>query len=351
MPIFGKKLILEQHKEPALSKPIVRFVNPVSDNQLIELKNLTATSEQQAIIEMARLAEITDEREGTLVHKMLEKSLYRADMVIADALDDEPYVSSKLGPMLAFGDELAAGLDLCCRVAGCREKRILVYGRITDIDTRIPRSIDKIKVVRVDTGYPVSEQDKLGKLPPGKKLVIGAGALIHLARAAKKRKMQTTTFVTVAGNCVTNPMNLEVSVGMTVMQVLERCGLSKDPTRIVCGGSMTGFSIIEPDNTLVTFTTGAILALREDVRDRLYNCIGCGRCEQVCPTGLNPMYIQRFVENSFYAYLEPFDAHLCIGCGTCSYICPSKLEVSQVVGIAKRYADSHFVRMEDDDEA
>jgi len=331
MPIFGTGTVLEQYKEPALSRPIVRFVNPVSDNKLIELKKLTATSEQQAVIEVARIAEIVDERNGHPLHEILEKALYRTDMVVADALDDEPYVSSKMGPLLAFREEVAAGLDLCCRVAGCQEKMILVYGMIADIDTRIPRSIEKIKVIRVGAGYPGTEKDRLKKLPRGKKLVIGAGALIHLARAAKQRKVQTTTFVTVAGNCVTNPMNLEVSVGMTVMQVLERCGLSEIPTRIICGGSMTGFAVIDADNTLVTYTTGAILAIRENKRDTHYSCISCGRCVRLCPANLNPMHIQKLARKGRSDDLEIYDPHMCAKCGTCSYVCPSKLDVAASV--------------------
>jgi len=336
MPIFRKGIILTQHKEPALSKPIVRFVNPQSDNIELEITKLAAGSEQQAIIEMARLAEIVDERDGRPLYKMLEKALGRTDIVIADAVDDEPYISSRLGPLLAFKEEVAAGLDLCCRVGGGQQKGIMVYKNVSDTETRIPRSIEKIKVTRVGGGYPATKQTRLNSLSIGRKLVVGTGALIHLARAAGQRKVQTSTFVTVAGNCVTNPMNLEVSVGMTVMQVLERCGLSETPTRIVCGGSMTGLAIIDAENTLVTYTTGAILAVRENKWDMHYSCIGCGRCVQRCPSGLNPMYIQRVVGRGRRDGLDDYDPHLCIGCGTCSYICPSKLEVAAKVAEAGR---------------
>jgi Na+-translocating ferredoxin:NAD+ oxidoreductase RnfC subunit len=166
-------------------------------------------------------------------------------------------------------------------------------------------------------------------------------------------KKQSTVFVTVAGNCVANAMNIEASMGMTVLQVLERCGLTEEPTRVVCGGSMTGIAVLDAEKTLLTYTTRAVLAFRENKADALYNCIGCGRCERVCPVGLNPMYIQRFTKNSFYVHLRPFDAHLCTGCGTCSYVCPSKLNVAGTVARAKAYAQSHFVKPQpiDDEEA
>jgi len=335
MPIFTKGLVLTQHKEPALSRPIVRFVNPQWDNRELDIAKLAAPDERRAIIEVARRAEIVDERDGRPLHEMLEKSLGSADIVIADAVDDEPYISSKMGPLLAFREEVAAGLDLCCRVAGCEAKGIMAYKMITDTQTRIPRSIEGIKVTKVRAGYPTTQQTRLAGFARGNKLVVGAGALIHLARAVKDRKVQTSTFVSVVGNCVTNPMNLEVSVGMTVMQVLERCGLSEVPTRIVCGGSMTGIAVIDAEHTLVTYTTKAILAVRENVLDMHYSCISCGRCVQRCPAGLSPMYIRRLVDRNRWDGVEDYDPHLCIGCGTCSYICPSKLEVAASVQKAK----------------
>jgi len=338
MPLFSKGIILPQHKEPALSRPIVRFVNLSVDNLDLGVTKLAAQNEQQAIIEMARLAQIVDERDGRPLHEVLSRAVNKADIVIADAVDDEPYVSSRLGPLLAYKEDVADGLELCRRVGGCENKAIMAYKMITDTDTRIPKTVEKIKVARISGGYPATSAARLKEFGPGQKLVVGAGALIHLARAVYKRKKQTSAFVTVAGNCVTNSMNLEVSLGMTVMQVLERCGLSEEPMRIVCGGSMTGISIIDADKTLVTYTTRAILAVKENERDMHYSCIGCGRCEQVCPAGLNPMYIRKFVAMSHYGNLEPFDAHLCTGCGTCSYICPSKLEVAAAVEKARDYA-------------
>jgi len=340
--MFSKGIVLAQHKEPALSRPILRFVNPMMDNQQLDLTRLAVQNEQEAIIEVARLAQIVDERDGKPLYKVLHKALNKTDIVIADGVDDEPYVSSRLAPLLALRTEVADGIELCCRVGGCKKSAIMVYKMITDTETRIPRSIEKIKVTKIRGGYPANAGARLRQFGPGKKLVVGAGALIHLARAVYKAKKQTSAFVTVAGNCVTNPMNIEVSVGMTVMQVLERCGLTEEPTRIVCGGSMTGISVIDPDKTLVTYTTKAILAVRENKGDMHYACIGCGVCERDCPAGLNPMYIYRFVQTSYFANLEPFDAHLCIGCGTCSYICPSKLEVAANVLAAKEYALSHF---------
>ncbi len=349
MPMFSKGIVLAQHKEPAFSKPALRFVNPQTDTIRLDVKGIAVQTKEEAIIEIAKLAQIVDERDGRLLHRKLMRAQGRAKIVIADAVDDEPFVSSRVGPLLQLTDEVADGLELCCDVAGCADRLIMVYKNVTDLQTRIPRSLKKIKVMRVRGGYPADQTRRLRRLGDMPRLIVGVGALIHLARAVYEHKKQSTVFVTVAGNCVSNPVNLEVSIGMRVSQVLDRCGLHAEPTRVVCGGSMTGISIMDAENTLVTFTTKAILASRENERDAHYTCIGCGRCEQACPAGLNPMYIHRFVQNSYYANLRPFDAQLCIGCGTCSYVCPSKLDVAPAVAVAREYALRSFAAPADPD--
>lgn len=348
---FSKGTMLAQHKEPAFSKPVVRFVNPQTDSMSIDyppLKNPKGIRADE-IIDIARAAQIVDERDGKLLYRKLVRARNKTVVVVADAVDDEPYLSSKIAPLLQFKEEVMGGLRLCQTVAGIDKLVIMAYQVLTGVHTKLPKTVDGVEVVRLRGKYPAPAHASKLKVGQGRMLIVGTGALIHLHRAVRQYRRQSTVFVTVAGNCVANPMNLEVSLGISVAQVLERCGLSAAPTRVVCGGPMTGIAIMDPEKTLITYTTRAVLAFRENELDAHYSCIGCGRCEQVCPEGLNPMYIYRFVRNSYYAPLRRFDAHLCTGCGTCSYVCPSKLAVSAAVREAKAYAASHFVSSGDEE--
>lgn len=345
MAIFSKGTVLAQHKEPAFSRNIVRFVSPKADalpKSVISDRPVDALTADE-LIAIARSAGIVDERDGRPLFRKLERAREGTIAVVADAIDDEPYVSSQISPMIQLREEACGGLALCEKIAASGNAFIMAYKNITDLETRIPQTLEGYKVVRLRGGYPAESRTTRLGLGAGRKLYVGAGALIHFYRAVTRHIRQTTVFVTVAGGCVANPMNLEVSLGMTVMQLLERCGLTYEPTRIVCGGPMTGIAILDPDNTLITPTTRAVLAFRESKADRLYQCIGCGRCEQVCPEGLNPMYIYRFVQNRYFANLRNFDAHLCTGCGTCSYVCPSKLNIAGNTQQARQYALDHFI--------
>lgn len=336
---FYKGILLQQHKEPALSRDLREFVNadtigvtmnrpPVKDADSLTPGEIAA---------LARDAHIVDERDGQPLANKLDACREEPPcLLIADAIDDEPYLSSQLGPLLKNTAHSALGLRLAQRAAGAAEAQFAVYKNLTDLDIRIPRKIEGFSVRRIRGRYPAEYQASQAFEAADDVLLIGVGALIQLARAVLFNRPQTTTFVTVAGDCIGNPTNLEVSLGMTVAQVLERCGLIEDPARVVVGGSMTGISVIDTENTLVTPSTRAVLAFREDFKSYGFGCIGCSRCVHVCPKGLNPFFIYRAVKEKRYVAFRTLDVQMCIGCGTCSYMCPAKLDLSETIQRAAR---------------
>jgi Na+-translocating ferredoxin:NAD+ oxidoreductase RnfC subunit len=284
------------------------------------------------VIDIARRAGIVDERDGRPLYKKLEKAKEKGiKTVVVDAVDDEPYVSSQLGVLLHLREEVSAGLQAAVKATEADNKTIVVYKNLTDAETRIPGNIGGVRVVRIGGKYPAEAHigRELG-LKEGY-VTLGVCSLVFLSRAIATGQMQKSAFITVAGNCIANPTNLEVALGMSLTRVLERCGLADNPTRVVIGGSMTGISIMDTDKTQVSPTTRAVLAFREDEKERNYTCLGCGRCTASCPEGLDPMSIYRAVKRRRFSLLVPLQADKCVGCGTCSYVCPSKLPLSTTI--------------------
>lgn len=100
---------------------------------------------------------------------------------------------------------------------------------------------------------------------------------------------------------------------------------------------MMGFSLADLD-VATTKTDSGFLALTDKEASTVLPtpCINCGRCANVCPMKLMPMYID------FYATVGDYDkavkiggAMNCFECGTCAYVCPAKRPIVQSVRLTK----------------
>ena len=337
LPLFSKGIILEQHKEPALSKNILQypsepsfFANPYPYSEFPSIEQLT---------DIARRANIIDEHDGALLADKLSFSSTKGHPVgiIADALDDDPYISSQLALALHQSDLISRGLHLCAVALKIKSICIMVYKNIYDLSIQIPTMIKNINVVRIKGKYPAENRidNILGKSK--RKLIIGTGALLHLARAVDENRIQTTCFVTVSGNCIAKPANVEFPIGLPVSSALDFCTVALDPTRVVVGGSMTGKSILDPSSELLTANSRAVLAFEDRRERRAFNCIGCSRCTEVCPQELAPFLIYKYTALEKYDELYRFDVARCDECGSCSYVCPAELDLADYVIKGKNY--------------
>lgn len=331
---FSKGLVLEQHKEPALSRDLRLFTAGGGEPLSVPPAEDPALLTPEQIIQYAREAQIVDERDGRPLHEKLQEAReHGVTLAVADAIDDEPYVSSQLNPLFKLSQQAVGGLCLAAKAAGTENMLVAICKNLADAQMKIPNTLYGVKIQRITGKYPV--ESRAGFSNP-ETLLVGVCAMIHLYRAVNGGRMQTTSFITVAGNCVANPQNLEVSTGISVTQALERCGLIEEPSRIVLGGPMCGRSIDDPLHTFIQPTTRAVLAFCGEERNRHYQCIGCGKCVSACPQGLSPIYLYKAARTRYLKVLRTFDVTECIGCGTCSYICPAKLELSTVIREAGR---------------
>lgn len=338
---LSKGLVLEQHKEPALSRDLRELIVPGSARPLpLPKAEDPAALSPEEIIAFADAAGIIDERDSLPLGEKLRAA--RRDggtaMVVADAIDDEPYVSSQLGPLFKLSSQAVGGLLFAAKAAGAQEIMIGVYKNVYDLRLRIPNTLYGVKIKRITGKYPAEARSSFPECGEGV-LLVGVCALIHLYRAIHNHTAQTTSFLTVAGNCVANPANLEATNGLSVWQALERCGLLEEPARVVIGGPMTGMSILDPAHTPISATTRAVLAFLDNPRERHYSCIGCGKCASVCPQELSPLFLYKSSKQKLVGMLRFYDVERCIGCGTCSYVCPAKLELSAEILSAKRLVE------------
>lgn len=323
-------IFLEQMKEPALSRP-VRPLLLAEEPPGPPADPAAPLPPAEQIVQAARAACILDESDAKPLAGKLEQP---ASVVVIDAIDDQPYISSRMGPALQMEEALRRGIELLCAAVGAQRAEVFFYRALFDLDKKLPAQIGRAAVRQVGGRYP-AETRALRQLAGQGALVVGAGAAIHLQRAVDAGYPQKSCFITVAGDCVANPGNYEVPLGCSGDQLAHQCGVVDNPHRMVVGGSMSGRSVQQLEQVRVDVSTRGLLLFRQDFSEKRRVCLGCGRCAQVCPEGLNPYYLCRMIRQRQWKYFSSFHPERCVSCYTCSYVCPAKLDIPQMIAAAR----------------
>ena len=118
--LYRRGVMLEQMKEPALSRTVKQLLPVEPCENPRDCEGLSA----EEILLAAQQADIVDETDGRPLAEKLREVMGSGAALLIDAIDDEPYVSSQMGPMLALRDQCAAGIRLAARVLGTADTAI-----------------------------------------------------------------------------------------------------------------------------------------------------------------------------------------------------------------------------------
>lgn len=293
-------------------------------------------------------ARVTDELDGLLLgDKLREWAQIGCDVVVADAVEPEPYASSGWVLLRDHAEDVLRGLKWLQKAVGasrclialqnkykhihameerCGEDYIYGARRLFPVDRYAPRDTDKLAVRR-----------------------IGVQAVYAAYRAIAEGVPHTEMTVTVAGDAVAFSTNLTVPIGTSVEDICRYCGIEKEPEMIIFGDVMTGMAIDSVELPVCVGVTCLLLTTQPLPAARA--CIGCGRCASVCHRHLLPYEIVRELENLHYEQLPPLRADLCDGCGACSFVCPATRDVAaSVISAQGIHSDMAFSLGGDDDE-
>ena len=64
-------------------------------------------------------------------------------------------------------------------------------------------------------------------------------------------------------------------------------------------------------------------------------CVYCNYCENVCPAGLMPYLLSKYVTHEMVEEAGRHRILACIECGLCTYVCPSKLPLMEHIQAGK----------------
>ncbi len=72
-------------------------------------------------------------------------------------------------------------------------------------------------------------------------------------------------------------------------------------------------------------------------------CVACGMCETVCPAGLLPQIMHRYIYRDALEEAKKMGIDQCIDCALCTYVCPSKIELAdQFDNARERIREEHL---------
>lgn len=276
----------------------------------------------------------------------------KAECLIVNAVECEPYLTNDHALMLEKGEEILVGTTIAMKVLDVKKAFIGIENNKQDaIDylKKIAVNYPGIKVVALKVQYPqggekqlidaiINRQVPSGRIPIEVGTVVQNVATIYaIYEAVQKNKPMVDRVITVTGKSAINPGNYLVRIGTLLSEIAEATGgVPADTGKIVGGGPMMGRSLMTLEVPTAKGSAGILYIPREEsIRKPIKNCIRCTKCVNVCPMGLEPYLLMNQSERNMWPEMEANRTMDCIECGSCSYTCPSNRPLLDYIRFGK----------------
>ncbi len=273
--------------------------------------------------------------------KLLPPPGKKAEVLIVNGVECEPYLTCDHQLMLEHGEEIIIGINILKKALGVDRAIIGIENNKKDAIEhmrKLANSCLGIEVMPLKLRYPQGGEKQLidaciGRQVPSGALPIEVGAVVDnvatiyaVYEAVQKNKPLISRVMTVTGKHVTKPGNYSVRFGTPIDEVIALAGgVPVDTGKIIGGGPMMGRAMDHTKGMPANKRLSGLLFLpeAESIRPEESNCIRCGKCVQACPMGLEPYLLQRMSELEMWDELEKHDIMDCIDCGCCVFTCPA----------------------------
>jgi electron transport complex protein RnfC len=276
------------------------------------------------------------------------------DTMLVNGAECEPFLTCDHRIMVERTQDLIRGIRIAMQASGAPRTIIGVEDNKPDAIAAIQAALPTdgtITVQALETKYPQGAEDSiifalLGReIPAGQRpaaigvLVNNVMTLAYLGRLLPAGEGIVERVLTVAGPAVEKPGNYIVPIGTPLRFLLEQVGAKSSAKEIILGGPMMGMTISSLDVPVTKGTSGVLAFGKGELPEeapRVYACIKCGECLNVCPRFLNPSQLGLLAAKREYEQMaEQYNLDRCFECGCCSYVCPSHIPLVQQFRIAK----------------
>ena len=277
----------------------------------------------------------------------------KAECVIINAVECEPYITSDYRLMMEHADEIVVGLQLLMKAAKVERGYIGIEENKPEaiaLLTQKTSADERIEVVPLQTKYPQGGEKQLvdaiigRQVPAPPAIPVNVGAIVQnvgtafaVYQAVMKNKPLFERYTTVTGKLLANPGNFLVRMGTPMSMLIELCGgMPEGDNKLLAGGPMMGRSLMTTDVPVCKGTNSITILSGEDaLRKPVQPCIRCAKCVAACPMGLEPYLLAKLSARKLYERAEHEDITSCISCGSCQFTCPSNRPLLDNISLGK----------------
>ena len=261
------------------------------------------------------------------------------DTVLLNGCECEPLLTADHRVLLEYADDVIYGLKAMIKTVGAEKGIIVIEDNKQDaIELMEDKTAgcENIEVVAAKTKYPQGAEKMLikrvlkrqvpsGGLPADVGCVVAnVSTTKAISDAIQKGMPLIERVVTMTGERLKNPGNYIVKIGTSTKELIDYCGgITGGDVTIKAGGPMMGFDLSDPDVPIMKGSNGIIAVDTDHTAEQ--PCIKCGRCVDVCPMELSPLYFSKYADEENWQGMKEKNVMDCIECRSCEYICSSKI--------------------------
>lgn len=269
--------------------------------------------------------------------------------LVINGVECEPFSTSDDLLMRNRADRIVMGIRIIYHLLGVKNCLIGIEDNKPEAAAIMRRAVQEsdlqnTEVVVIPTLYPSGGEKQLIYILTGKEVPSGGlpghiGFVCHnvsttaaVADAVLEGKPLISRYVTVTGEGIAEPRNLEALVGTPIAELVAQAGgYTPHASRLIMGGPMMGFALRHDDIPMVKATNCILLPSAEEVPypGSTSACIGCLRCVNACPMNLLPQKMYWHIRAASPNRAKAYNLFDCIECGCCSHVCPSRIPLVQ----------------------